>query len=81
MSPAIDLLERFVAEAHIRHSCNPVLKMCASNAVITSDAAGNRKLDKAKAKGRIDGLVSLAMALSLNARYEDKNEIPACLTG
>ena len=81
MSPAVDLLERHVAEALIRHGNNPVLKMCAVNAVITADAAGNRKLDKAKAKGRIDGLVSLAMALSLQARYEDKNELPACLAG
>lgn len=81
MSPAVDLLERHVAETLIRHGNHPVLKMCAVNAVITSDAAGNRKLDKAKAKGRIDGLVSLAMALSLQARYEDKNELPACLVG
>jgi phage terminase large subunit-like protein len=36
--------------------------MCAANAVATRDAAGNRKLDKSKATGRIDGLVALAMA-------------------
>ncbi len=36
--------------------------MCAANAVISKDAAGNRKLDKHKATGRIDGLVALAMA-------------------
>jgi hypothetical protein len=34
----------------------------AASAVVTRDAAGNRKLDKSQ--GRIDGLVALAMAVS-----------------
>jgi len=33
--------------------------------VVKSDPAGNRKLDKAKATGRIDGMVALAMAVSV----------------
>jgi phage terminase large subunit-like protein len=37
---------------------------CAANSVVTRDAAGNRKLDKSKATGRIDGMVAMAMALS-----------------
>jgi phage terminase large subunit-like protein len=41
---------------------HPVLTMCASNAIVTMDPAGNRKFDKAKASGRIDGMVALAMA-------------------
>jgi len=36
--------------------------MCASNATVVSDPAGNRKLEKAKSSGRIDGMVALAMA-------------------
>jgi len=79
MSPAVDLLERHVAEKLIQHGNHPVLKMCAVNAVVTLDAAGNRKLDKAKTKGRIDGLVALSMALSLRARHESNTEMPACL--
>jgi phage terminase large subunit-like protein len=39
--------------------------MCASNAVLTKDPAGNRKLDKAKAAGRIDGMVALCMAFGV----------------
>ena len=39
--------------------------MNAANAVVTRDAAGGRKLDKAKSGGRIDGLVALAMAFSI----------------
>ena len=44
---------------------NPVLTMCAANAVVTKDPAGSRKLDKAKATGRIDGLQALAMAVDV----------------
>lgn len=78
MSPAVDVLERAVAEAKLRHAGNPVLTMCAANAVITKDAAGARKLDKSKAAGRIDGLVALAMAQSIAERHAPE-ELPACL--
>ena len=63
MAPAVDALERMVAERRLRHGGNPVLTWCISNAVVTSDPAGNRKLDKSRATGRIDGAVALAMAL------------------
>jgi phage terminase large subunit-like protein len=43
--------------------------MCAANAVAVSDPAGNRKLDKSKATGRIDGLVALTMARGVEAMY------------
>jgi phage terminase large subunit-like protein len=36
--------------------------MCAANAVVQKDPSGNRKLDKAKATGRIDGMVAMGMA-------------------
>jgi phage terminase large subunit-like protein len=41
------------------------LTMCAANAVVTTDPAGGRKLNKAKAAGRIDGMVALAMAFGV----------------
>lgn len=63
MTPAIDVLESELTNGNLRHGNHPVLKMCAANAVATRDAAGNRKLDKSKANGRIDGMVALAMAL------------------
>lgn len=78
MSPAVDVLERYVAEQLLSHGGNPVLNMCAANAVITRDPSGNRKLDKSKAAGRIDGLVALAMALSVAQRFEP-DQLPACL--
>ena len=45
--------------------------MCAANAMITKDTAGNRKLDKHKATGRIDGIVAMAMALGLASRHDE----------
>ena len=64
MSPALDALEGALLNGKMRHGNHPVLTMCAANAVETKDPAGNRKLDKSKANGRIDGMVALAMALS-----------------
>ena len=72
MAPAVDRLEREVAEARLRHGGNPVLNFCAANAVIEADAAGNRKLAKHKSAGRIDGLVALAMALGVVDREPEE---------
>jgi len=63
MNPAVELLEDFLIEEMIRHGKNPVLTMCAANVRIQSDPAGNRKFDKIKSTGRIDGMVSLAMGV------------------
>lgn len=70
MAPAVDKLERLVAERKLRHGGNPIMNMCAANAVTERDPAGNRKLTKAKSSGKIDGLVALAMAVGAYAHDE-----------
>lgn len=50
------------------HGDHPVLSMCAANATVIRDPAGNRKLDKAKSTGRIDGMVALTMAMGVASR-------------
>jgi phage terminase large subunit-like protein len=65
MSPAVEVVDRLVAQGNIRHGGHPVLQMCALSAVVTRDPAGGRKFDKTKSAGRIDALVAMAMALSL----------------
>lgn len=50
----------------LRHDGNPVLTWNAGNAVTASDPAGNRKVDKAKAIGRIDGIVAAIMATGIS---------------
>lgn len=61
-SPALDILEVELINARIAHGATPALTMCAANAVTEKDPAGNRKLTKQKATGRIDGMVALTMA-------------------
>jgi phage terminase large subunit-like protein len=62
ISPAMDVLEEWLLNSQVAHGMHPVLTMCAANGVVVKDAAGNRKLDKQKATGRIDGLVAMVMA-------------------
>lgn len=50
----------------LRHDGNPVMTWCAGNAVIVSDPANNRKADKAKATGRIDGIIAGIMATGIS---------------
>ncbi len=62
MGPALRSLEEVLLNAKLRHGGHPVLQMCASNAVVKTDETGNKKLDKKRSSGRIDGMVALAMA-------------------
>lgn len=72
MSPALEALEAELLEERIAHGNHPVLTMCAANARAEKDPAGNRKLTKGRATGRIDGLVALTMAIGvLGTETED----------
>jgi len=80
MSPAIDALESELLNARIRHGMNPVLTMCAANAIVIKDPSGNRKLDKSKSTGRIDGMVALAMAFHATGfNSEDEGDLDGFL--
>jgi phage terminase large subunit-like protein len=70
MAPALDSLEAELLNKRIRHGGHPVLNWCAANAVAERNAAGSRKLEKAKSTGRIDGLVALAMAIRVALTYQ-----------
>ncbi len=62
MSPAIDQFETAILNRTVRHNGHPVLTWCAANAVTDIDPAGNRKLNKMRATGRIDMLLAAVMA-------------------
>lgn len=66
MSPAIDALETAILNRKIRHGNHPVMNMCIFNAIPTTDPAGNRKMDKNKSTGRIDGAVALANSFGVS---------------
>lgn len=72
MSPALRDLEAELLNTRIAHGDHPVLSMCASNAVVSKDPAGNRKLVKDKSHGRIDGLVALTMAVGVAPMEQEK---------
>jgi phage terminase large subunit-like protein len=63
MGPAWDSFETKLVERKMRHPRNPCMNWNAANAVTVSDPAGNKKLDKSKATGRIDGMVAGTMAV------------------
>lgn len=63
MAPAVDEFERLLIGGQLRHGGNPVMTWCAANAVTVTDPAGNRKIAKEKATGRVDGIVAAIMAV------------------
>ncbi|WP_327542262.1 terminase TerL endonuclease subunit [Yoonia sp.] len=75
MSPALRELESVLLNEKMAHNMHPVLRMCAANAVVQQDPAGNRKLAKDKSSGRIDGMVALAMAVGAMAKLSDEPEV------
>lgn len=77
MSPALRDLEGAILNRRLAHGAHPVLSMCAANATVVSDPAGNRKLDKMKSHGRIDGMVALAMAMSVAGTWEGSAKGPS----
>lgn len=74
MSPCIDALEEMVLNGELYHDGNPVMNMCCHNAIVTTDPAEGRKFNKKIATGRIDGMVSLAMAAGLAKKKLENDE-------
>jgi len=65
MGPVVEVIEDLVSEAQLEHGGHPVLTWNASNVVVETSPAGDRKLTKQKSTGRIDGIVAMGMALRL----------------
>jgi phage terminase large subunit-like protein len=58
-------LERLLLDTALVHGGHPILRWCAGNVAIETDAAGNIKPSKAKSTERIDGIAALVTALAL----------------
>jgi phage terminase large subunit-like protein len=67
MSSPSKALENYVLSERIRHAGHPVLSWMAGNVAIQVDHQQNIKPSKSKSTERIDGIVSLVMALGLHA--------------
>lgn len=62
MGPAVDAFETSLIQGKIAHNGNPCLRWNAANVIAIEDPAGNKKFDKSKVSGRIDGIVAGVMA-------------------
>ena len=71
MTPALRELEVKLLGKQLRHGNHPILEMCAKNAKVVGDS-GARKFDKKTARGRIDGMVALAMAVGVMPMTQPK---------
>jgi len=81
MAPAIDAMEVSVLDRRLVHPGNPCLNWNMLNAMGINDPAGNRKIDKSKARFRIDGAVALAMAIGLKSRDMKGQPVPSPYAG
>lgn len=75
MGPALDTFETLLLDEKIRHDGNPVMTWNAANAVTTKDPAGNRKVAKDKATGRVDGIVAAIMAAGVAFASESEEDL------
>lgn len=64
MSPALRVIETALLNGKLIHGNHPVMNMCMANAIVSSGDAANRKLEKEKSRGRIDGAVALCDAVA-----------------
>lgn len=82
LSPPTNEVERQLIENEITHPKNPILTWNAQNTVVVTDAAGNRKPDKALSSKRIDGIVAVIMGefdiiknIPMVSKYETQNMV------
>lgn len=72
MPTSITALEDRMLKGSVVVDSSKLTGICARNAIIRSDAFGNRMFDKDRSRGRIDGVVTLAMAVgSASAAMEE----------
>jgi len=72
MPNSIEKLEDAILNGQIVIEASPVTTMCASNTTVIADAMNNRAFDKKRSRGRIDGMVTITMAVGASL-----NEFPA----
>ena len=63
MPRSIERLEDRILKQEIVIDASPVTYSCAANAAIDQDGQANRCFDKKRSRGRIDGMVTVAMAV------------------
>ena len=65
MPDSINKLEAAVYERRLLVQSNPMMNFCAASTAYAENRTGHRMFNKARAVGRIDGMVALAMAVGV----------------
>jgi phage terminase large subunit-like protein len=80
MPTSITKLEDSILEQRITIDDSPVTYSCAAGVEIISDGQSNRAFDKKKSRGRIDGMVTIAMGAGA-ARMHEKPKVKSVYEG
>lgn len=65
LNDAMKELESMIFQGTLIHDDSPIMRFMFHNCMASMDSSGNRKLDKARSKGKIDGFAALLMAVYL----------------
>lgn len=74
MSYPTKQLDLAIANKHLEHFGNPVLRWMMGNVVIYKDPNDNWKINKSKANDKVDGVVALVMAYGEQLTYSMQGE-------
>lgn len=75
MSAPTKMLYELLMKGEIAHGGNPVLRWMAGNVQVDTDPAGNIKVTKRRATGKVDGIVASIMALDRCIRHEKTGSV------
>jgi phage terminase large subunit-like protein len=76
MPRSIERLEDRILARTVTVDHSPVTYSCAANAQVDSDGQGNRAFDKKRSRGRIDGIVTIAMAVgAATNEFEEEGDL------
>lgn len=70
MPHSIEVIESLLSSSRLQNLKNPALTFASASAITEMDPQENRRFNKRKAKGRIDPLVALTMAVGLAMEAE-----------
>ena len=75
IGPICQEFERRLLEKKINHGGNPILRFMIDSVAVRIDADGNKKPDKDKSQGKIDGVIGMLYALDRLMRSKPKPKL------
>lgn len=75
IGPVCQEFERRLLEKKINHGGNPILRFMVDSVAVRIDADGNKKPDKDKSQGKIDGVMGMLYALDRLLRSKPKPKL------